>query len=649
MSSKIYIKRTSVAGKVPTIGNINTGELALNLRDGRAYSSNGTVVFEIGANVHSLSVGNGQFSIANGSMVFPTSDADSSGQSLLSYANGTLYWGTPQGLGLETEVDERILRSSNSVHVLLDTDNNSASEFNITVGSNNVGSGSNLLKVTSNGEVRFNNSYSFPLYDGSANGQVLLTGANGTLYWGTATAGGISTENDDKVIRSDQGFVILMDTDDNDSTSEFQVRKDSNLKTGGDLLFSVRNDGRAKFNDAFTLPNSDGNFGQALITDGSGGVDWGSVVSADELDDIIARNPTVSSNVFFNADTTANNFFVEGDLIVSGNITTISSEELNVDTSFIVLNANLTSSLTPILDAGIEVNRGNQANTRLYWDESGNRWHLTYGNGLTDRAIPITLDDVLDNGFASNNNITINGISTLVDAQITKLTINDEFSLPQEDGNQSQVLATHGNGSLYWVASNNELRSAISMRQMNFTANTNQSFFNGVDDDGTSLRYEVGKTSVFLNGIKLKLNIDYSATTGNSLTLTEPAADGDILMIDAFGYEESVRLGNTSIISGASYASNSISQQVIDSFSTTDYDSAQFIVKATDNGKIHMTTVNCAYAFSNVHITEYGTLQSNGSLMELDVTYSSNVVSLRATPVTSTVKFQVHKTALRNY
>jgi hypothetical protein len=187
------------------------------------------------------------------------------------------------------------------------------------------------------------------------------------------------------------------------------------------------------------------------------------------------------------------------------------------------------------------------------------------------------------------------------------------------------------------------------MRQMNFTANTNQSFFNGVDDDGTSLRYEVGKTSVFLNGIKLKLNIDYSATTGNSLTLTEPAADGDILMIDAFGYEESVRLGNTSIISGASYASNSISQQVIDSFSTTDYDSAQFIVKATDNGKIHMTTVNCAYAFSNVHITEYGTLQSNGSLMELDVTYSSNVVSLRATPVTSTVKFQVHKTALRNY
>ena len=493
------------------------------------------------------------------------------------------------------------------------------------------------------------NSFSLPKVDGTANGQVLLTYANGTLYWGTAAAGGITTENNDKVIRSDEGFIILMDTDNDSSSTEFQVRKDSNLKTGGDLLFSVRSDGRAKFNDSFTLPNTDGNNGEALITDGSGGVGWGAVVSSDDLDDVISRNPNVSSNVFFNADTTANNFFVEGDLVVSGNITTISSEELNVDTSFIVLNANLTSSLPPILDAGIEVNRGNQANTRLYWDESGNRWHVTYGNALTDRAIPITLDDVLDNGFASNNGITINGVSNLADADITKLTINSEFTFPQEDGNSTQVLATYGNGALYWTASNNELRSAISMRQMNFTANTDQLFFNGTDDDGKILRYEVGKTSVYLNGIKLKLNIDYSAETGTSVTLTEKAANGDILMIDAFGYEDSVRFGNTSIIIGAEYSANSTSEQIIDSFSTTDYDSAQFIVKATDQGKIHMTTINCVYAFSNVHITEYGTLVSNGSLMTLDATYSSNVVSLKATPVTSTVKFKVHRTTLRNF
>jgi hypothetical protein len=558
MSSKIYIKRSSVAGRKPTTSNLGIGELALNLRDGRAYSSNGSHIFEVGSNVESLTVGSGAFSIANGAMTFPTAD-------------------------------------------------------------------------------------------GTANGQVLITGANGTLYWGTASAGGITVENDDKVLRSDKGFVVLIDTDDNDTNSEFQVRKDTNLKTGGTELLSVQSDGRTKFADAFSLPNIDGNNGQALVTDGSGGVSWGSVASSDDLDDILARNSQVSSNVFFNADTTANNFFVEGDLIVSGNITTISSEELNVDTNFIVLNANLTSSISPILDAGIEVNRGSSANAKFYWDESGNRWHVTYGNALTDRAIPITLDDVLDNGFASNNNITINGTSTLIDADITELTINNQFTLPQNDGNQSQVIATHGNGSLYWATSNNELRSAVSMRQMNFTANTGQLVFNGTDDDGIILRYEIGKTAVFLNGIRLKLNVDYTALTGTSVTLNDAAANGDILMVDAFGYEDSIRLGNTSIITSAKYSSTGVSQQVIDTFDTNNYDSAQFLVKASANGKIHMTTVNCIYAFANVHITEYGTLQSNGSLMDLDASYSSNVVSLMATPINTHVKFQVHRTTLRNY
>lgn len=120
-------------------------------------------------------------------------------------------------------------------------------------------------------------------------------------------------------------------------------------------------------------------------------------------------------------------------------------------------------------------------------------------------------------------------------------------------------------------------------------------------------------------------------------------------MVDAFGYEDSIRLGNTSIITSAKYSSTGISQQVIDTFDTNNYDSAQFLVKASANGKIHMTTVNCIYAFANVHITEYGTLQSNGSLMDLDASYSSNVVSLMATPINTHVKFQVHRTTLRNY
>lgn len=98
MSSKIYIKRTSVPGKVPTTSNINTGELALNLADGRLYSANSSAVFEIGSNVHSLSVGAGGFSIGNGTITFPTSDG-TNGQVLTTNGTGTLSFQDPGGAG----------------------------------------------------------------------------------------------------------------------------------------------------------------------------------------------------------------------------------------------------------------------------------------------------------------------------------------------------------------------------------------------------------------------------------------------------------------------------------------------------------------------------------------------------------------------
>lgn len=61
-TNKFQIKRTSVTGRTPNTTNsanggyIDTGELALNLTDGKMFSSNGTVSFEVGANLSSLSV-----------------------------------------------------------------------------------------------------------------------------------------------------------------------------------------------------------------------------------------------------------------------------------------------------------------------------------------------------------------------------------------------------------------------------------------------------------------------------------------------------------------------------------------------------------------------------------------------------------------
>ena len=91
MASIIKIKRSTEAGKAPTTSNITTGELALNISDGRLYSSKGASVFEVGANTHSLAVGSGSFSFANGAVTFPGADG-TTGQTLVTDGSGNVAW-----------------------------------------------------------------------------------------------------------------------------------------------------------------------------------------------------------------------------------------------------------------------------------------------------------------------------------------------------------------------------------------------------------------------------------------------------------------------------------------------------------------------------------------------------------------------------
>lgn len=93
MASILKIKRSSVQGKRPTTSDIQQGELALNTRDKKLFSSDGSVVFEVGANVHSLSVGTGGLTFGNGSFTMPTTDG-ASDQVLMTDGSGTLSFGS---------------------------------------------------------------------------------------------------------------------------------------------------------------------------------------------------------------------------------------------------------------------------------------------------------------------------------------------------------------------------------------------------------------------------------------------------------------------------------------------------------------------------------------------------------------------------
>ena len=98
--NKFQIKRTAVSGRAANTSTIDVGELALNITDGIMYSTNGSVVFEIGANLSSLSVAGISYPTTDGNadQVLVTDGAgnlsfanQSGGSSSISIANSSAF------------------------------------------------------------------------------------------------------------------------------------------------------------------------------------------------------------------------------------------------------------------------------------------------------------------------------------------------------------------------------------------------------------------------------------------------------------------------------------------------------------------------------------------------------------------------------
>jgi hypothetical protein len=65
---------------------------------------------------------------------------------------------------------------------------------------------------------------------------------------------------------------------------------------------------------------------------------------------------------------------INGDLTVEGTTTTVNSNEVNIGDAVILLNANETGAAS--LPAGIEVERGTDANVSFVWNENDDKWDL---------------------------------------------------------------------------------------------------------------------------------------------------------------------------------------------------------------------------------------------------------------------------------
>lgn len=85
---------------------------------------------------------------------------------------------------------------------------------------------------------------------------------------------------------------------------------------------------------------------------------------------------------------------VTGDLTVSGTTTTINTETINLADNIITLNSNATGSASE--NAGIEVERGDDTNVTLRWNETSDTWEATR-DGSNYAALLLDGDDLSAN------------------------------------------------------------------------------------------------------------------------------------------------------------------------------------------------------------------------------------------------------------
>jgi len=144
---------------------------------------------------------------------------------------------------------------------------------------------------------------------------------------------------------------------------------------------------------------------------------------------------------------------ITADLTVTGTTTTVNTETINLADNIILLNSNLAGDAAPSQDAGIEIERGTEANVSFIWDEGSDYW------STVDQKLHI--GSIADITAADTNQLLVSdsGVVKKVDAS----DILDLINIATESGSASpsvgeltftagEGINTSGSGSTVTIA-----------------------------------------------------------------------------------------------------------------------------------------------------------------------------------------------------
>lgn len=387
MANTIILKRSATPGKVPTTSQLALGEIAINTHDGLIYikKDDGTPsVVQIGG-VTSV---NGE----TGAVTIDTGDVAE---------NGNLYFTTARARGAISAGQGLSYNSSTGVistgQNLNPTGSPTFANLTLTGGITSI-SGDIIPSADITYDLGSPTRQWRDIYVGPGslyvNGQKVLEDNSGTI---TFTA---DPDQNIRVTTVGAGVLQLGSSTTNinvDGTLQIASGKNITDSAGVEVNFGDNIDMNNNKIVGLGAPSANTDAATKKYVDDTVGAISTSSIAQGNSNVAVVDSGTGTVTVTVDGSTaltvTSSGVVVAGNFTVQGTTTTVESNTVAVADNILTLNSDATGA--PTQNAGIEVERGDDANTQIRWNEGSDKWTFT-NDGAVYHPIAVSTDDLTE-------------------------------------------------------------------------------------------------------------------------------------------------------------------------------------------------------------------------------------------------------------